>query len=149
MPTVRRTRTIDAPPEQLWAIVANPHQLPRWWPAVRRVEDASPEAWTKVLLSPRGKMLRADFTRLAEDEPRRVAWRQEVDESPFERILAESVTEISLERAGPSSTRVELRASRRLRGLARLGGLMVRRATRKQVEEALEGLDRIAGRSAT
>ena len=144
MPDVRRSRLIEAPSSELWSIVADPHHLPRWWPQLQRVEEASPQAWTKVLRTRRGTVVRADFTRVEADAPRRLAWRQELDESPFERILSESVTEISLEPASPSSTRVELRARQRLRGLARFGGVMVRRATRRQVDEALEGLDAIA-----
>lgn len=145
MPAVRRARTIDASPEALWGIVSDPHHLPRWWPQLQRVEDASAQAWTKVLVTPRGKTVRSDFTRLEADPPRRLAWRQELDESPFERILSESITEISLEPVGAASTRVEMRTRQRLRGLARFGALMVRRATRKQVDQALEGLDAIAG----
>ena len=45
-------------------MVSDPAQLPRWWPGVTRVEEATPEAWTTVLASPRGKVVRADFTRL-------------------------------------------------------------------------------------
>jgi hypothetical protein len=41
---------------------------------------------------------------------------------------------------------VKLTAVRRLRGLSRLGGFMVRRATRKQLDEALDGLQQAVGR---
>ena len=146
MPRVRRERTIEAPREEVWDLIADPHHLPRWWPAVQRVEEASPAAWTKVLATPRGKSVRADFTRLRADRPRSLAWRQEVDESPFERILREAVTEVSLEPVGELATRVELRSIQRLRGMARLGGLMVRRATARQLDDALEGLSAVIGR---
>ena len=145
MPTVARRRTVAAPPERLWDLVADPHHLPRWWPGVERVEEASPEAWTEVLRTPRGKVVRADFTRVSAERPRRLRWQQEVEASPFERFLRESVTEVALERAGAGETRVELRAVQRLRGLARLGAPIVRRATARRLDEALEGLDRIAG----
>ncbi len=146
MPNVTRKRTIEAGADDLWALVSDPHHLPRWWPQVQRVEDASQGAWTKVLLTPKGKTIRADFTRLEDDPPRRLAWRQELAESPFERILSESVTEISLEPTAASATLVVVRARQRLRGLARFGALIVRRATRRQLDEALAGLDAIAGR---
>ena len=146
MPTVTRSRTIPAEPDAVWDVIADPHHLPRWWPAVRRVEEASPAAWTKVLSTPKGKTVRADFTRVSAQRPRRLVWRQEVAASPFERFLAEAVTEISLEPVAGDSTKVGLRAVRRLRGMARLGGLMARRATARQLAEALEGLERVTGR---
>ena len=145
MPTVRRARTIRAQADALWEVVSDPHHLPRWWPALQRVEEATPVAWTKVLATPKGKPVRADFTRVALEPGRRVRWRQEVEESPFERILSSAETEITLEPAGDAATKVELRATERLRGFARLGGFMVRRATRRRLDEALDGLDRIAG----
>ena len=146
MPVVRRTRKLQADREGLWEVVSDPHHLPRWWPGVQRVEDATPTAWTKVLRTPRGKTLRADFTRVRAEPPTGLAWRQEVEETPFERFLAEAVTEIALEEAGASATRVEVRQRQRLRGLARFGGFMVRRATRRQLDEALAGLARATER---
>lgn len=140
MPRVRRSRTIAADSEALWAVVSDPRALTRWWPGVERVEEASDEAWTQVIRSSKGKALRADFTRIEADPPRTLVWRQEVDESPFERFLSRAETRISLEAAGEGETRVELRALRGLRGLARLGGPMVRRATRRQIDDALSGL---------
>ena len=142
MPLVARARTVPAAPEAVWAVVSDPRRLPDWWPGVQRVEDASPEVWTKVLRSSRGKALRADYTRLRAEPLRSLVWRQEIAESPFERILSEAVTEVTLEPAKAGGTRVELRARQRLRGLARFGAFMVRRATRRQLEEALEALER-------
>jgi uncharacterized protein YndB with AHSA1/START domain len=140
---VRRTRTIDAAPGAVWAVISDPHHLPRWWPALQRVEDASPAAWTKVLVSPKGKPVRADFTRVGSEPERRLVWRQEVSESPFERILRAAETEISLEPARDGRTQVALTATERLRGLARFGAPMVRRAARRRLDSALDGLERI------
>ena len=148
MPRVSRSRRIAAPVEDLWRVVSDPWHLPRWWPGLERVEEASPEAWTKVLRTPRGKTVRADFTRVDADPPRRLRWRQEVEASPFERILARSETEIELEAAGPAETVVELRLAQRLRGLAMLGSPLVRRAARRQLDDALRALDDIAGAGA-
>ena len=145
MPTVTRSRTIAARPDALWEVIADPHHLPRWWPGVQRVEEATPTTWTKVLRTPKGRSVRADYTRVAAEPERRLAWRQEVEESPFERILASAMTEVLLEPAGEEATKVALRATQRLRGMSRLGGFMVRRATSRQLDEALEGLDRVAG----
>lgn len=143
MPTVARSRTIRARPGQVWELVADPVQLPRWWPRVERVEEATPHAWTKVMRSPRGRTIRADFTRTAAEQPRRLAWRQEVDDSPFERVFAEIATEIEIQPYGDDAARVELKAVHRLRGRSRFGGFMARRAARRQLDAALDGLDRV------
>ncbi len=140
MPTVRRSRTVEADAEAVWSVVADPHHMPRWWPRVQRVEDASPEAFTVVFGSSRGKPVRADFTRVRAERPKSLVWRQEVDETPFERFLAASETELRLSADAAGGTRVELEARERLRGLSSLGGFMVRRATRRRLDEALEAL---------
>jgi len=149
VPKISRSRTIAAPVDGLWRIVSDPWHLPRWWPAVERVEEASPEAWTKVLKTPRGKTVRADFTRVESEPPRRLRWRQEVESSPFERILSRAETEVALEPAGAAQTVVSLTTAQRLRGLALLGTPMVRRATRRLLDEALDALDEIAGGQST
>ena len=69
MPTARRSRTVAAPPEQLWDVVSDPHHLPRWWPRVTRVEDVEAGAFTEVMRTERGKLVRADF-QLVEVDPR-------------------------------------------------------------------------------
>ena len=135
---------MSAPPAAVWDVIADPHHLPRWWPGVVRVEDASAIAWTKVLTTDKGKTIRADFTREAAEEPHRLRWRQELLESPFERILRESTVELAIEPEN-GGTRVSLTAVRKLRGISRLGGLMMRRATSRQLDEALDGLSRAVG----
>ena len=142
MPTVARRRSLAAPPDRVWDVVSDPSRLPEWWPNVARVEDATPHAWTTVMVSGRGKQVRADWTRCEYEEQRRLAWRQELEESPFERILSESVTELELEPA-PEGTLVRLTARLRLRGLSRFGGFQVSRAMGRQLEDALEGLQAV------
>jgi uncharacterized protein YndB with AHSA1/START domain len=139
MPGVTRRRRIDAPRDRIWELVSDPHSLPRWWPRLQRVEEASATAWTKVLTSDRGKPVRADYTRTAADPPERLEWRQELAETPFERMLSESKLTIVLHDAD-GATEVALTSRERLRGLARLGSLMVRRASAKRLDEALERL---------
>ena len=141
MPRVRRERTVAAPPEDVWELVSDPYHFPRWWPLLARVEDASPRAWTMVLVTPGGKPVRADYTRVEFQPQRRSVWRQELEESPFERIFSSSVTEIELEPAGTGTTRVVLTVTEKLRGRYRLGGWLVRRAARKRLTQALEGLE--------
>ena len=141
MPRVTRELTVNAPLEDVWRLVSDPESLPRWWPQVVRVEDATGEAWTNVLSTPRGRVVRADFTRTAIEAPRRLAWRQELVESPFERVFAAADTEVRLADAD-GGTRVTLTADERLRGRFKLGGFIVRRAARRRLDDALVGLVR-------
>ena len=145
MPTVSRTRSVPAAPEEVWRVVSDPQRLADWWPGVQRVEDATEDTWTKVLRSARGKVVRADYSRVEAEPPRRMLWRHEVDESPFEAILSDSLIEIVLEPEDQWHTRVRLRMEQKLRGSYRLGGWMMRRATRRQLDEALDGLERAVG----
>lgn len=144
MPVISRSRTLPAAPERVWTLVSDPERLADWWPGVQRVEDASRDAWTTVLVTPKGRTLRADFTLLDSDHPRLLRWRQELEESPFERILDSAVTELELEPAGDGNTDVKLTQRLGLRGFSRLGGMQIRMATRKQLQGALDGLGEVA-----
>jgi len=145
MPHVRRTRRLAVAPEVVWDVVADPHHLPRWWPNTQRVEAVDAQGWTSVLATEKGKAVRADYRVLRSERPLARAWAQELDGSPFERILNEAVTEIELDRDS-DGTRVTLGMRQRLRGMSRLGGFMVRSATARQLDEALEGLERACAR---
>ena len=145
MPRISRARTIHAPRDDVWEVVRDPYHLPRWWPRVERVEEVEGAAWTKVMMSSRGRAVRSDFSRVETEAPRRMLWRQEVDESPFERLLSESTIEVVLEPEGEECTRVRLTAEQSLRGKTRFGGMMIRRATRRNLDEALAGLKRAFG----
>lgn len=147
MPEVTRSRTVTAPADAVWDVVSDPYSLPRWWPQVVRVEDASPEAWTNVLLTPQGRTVRADYTRVEWQPPRRIVWRQELEESPFERIFSTAMTELELSDAEGGGTRVALKSTERLRGRYRLGGWVVRRAARRRLDDALTGLEQAVGRA--
>src|SRR4029077_10290309 len=68
VPTARRSRTIAAPVEELWEVIADPHHLPRWWPRVTRVEDVEGNAFTEVMRTAKGKLVRADFLLVRTDE---------------------------------------------------------------------------------
>jgi uncharacterized protein YndB with AHSA1/START domain len=136
---VRRETVVPAPPEQVWDLVSDPGRLPQWWPGVTRVEEATGETWTTVLSSPRGKTVRADYTRVEAERPRLLVWRQEVEESPFERILADAVTTLVLAPAD-DGTRVGIALEQKPRGWARFAPIQFRAAGRRQVEGAIEGL---------
>jgi uncharacterized protein YndB with AHSA1/START domain len=142
---VRRERMISAAPAEVWRIVSDPTRLAAWWPGVTRVEEASREAWTTVLVSPHGKSVRADYSLVEVDEPERVRWRHEVEESPFERLLSESTTEIALAAEGEGGTRVTVTLAQRPRGWARFSPFQLRAAAGRQAESALEGLAELLG----
>ena len=141
---VRRETVVPRGREEIWQVVSDPAQLPRWWPGVTRVEDATAQAWTTVLTSAKGKSVRMDYTRVSAEEPTRLAWRQEVEQSPFERILAEATTSVELS-AADAGTRVTIALDQKPRGWARFAPLQFRAAGRRQVEGALDGLRRLFG----
>lgn len=144
---VRRERVVAATPAEVWAVVSDPMRLPGWWPGVTRVEEASREGWTSVLVSPKGKAVRADYSLVEADEPARVLWRHEVEESPFERLLASSTTEVALEPDAGGGTRVRVTLDHRPRGWARFSPFQLRSAATRQAEGALDGLAELFGES--
>jgi uncharacterized protein YndB with AHSA1/START domain len=141
---VRRETVVAGKIDDVWRVVSDPDRLPQWWPGVARVEEATPQAWTTVLTSPKGKSVRMDFTRVSADEPTRLVWRQEVDQSPFERILTEATTAVELSTAD-GGTKVAIELDQKPRGWARFAPLQFRAAGRRQVEGAVEGLERLFG----
>ena len=144
MPRTRRSRTMEATPEQIWRTVCDPHHLPRWWPRVQRVEGVDREHFTEVLNTDKGRSIRADFRIVESRAPEVRRWVQQVEGSPFERLLRSAETEVRLERDG-DATRVTVTLSQRLKGVGAFGGLMVRRANRQVADEALERLGKLHG----
>jgi uncharacterized protein YndB with AHSA1/START domain len=146
VPTARRTRIIAASVEELWEVICDPHHLPRWWPRVNRVEDVEDGAFTEVMKTAKGKLVRADFRLVRSDErAHSLAWQQQLEGTPFARLLSSAETRVSLEPvADGTSVTIELR--QRLSGFfPRFGGFMVRRAAAATLDEALSGLERISG----
>jgi uncharacterized protein YndB with AHSA1/START domain len=143
----KRSRLIAAPLRDVWRVVSDPYHLARWWPRVTRVEGVQERKrgtgtlWTKVLETKAGRSVRADFRCLYSTEPSAYAWEQEIEDSPFAKVLRSSEIRIGLEdRDG--GTMVNLEAQQRLRGLSRFGGgFMLKRATGAQLDEALDGLE--------
>ncbi len=143
MPTTRRSRVVEAPPERVWRVVGDPHHFPRWWPKVRRVEAVSDGRFTQVMRTEKGKDVRADFHVVSEDPPRSMSWQQDIEGTPFEGFLASAVTLVEAAEEG-EGTRVTITTRHKLKGLARFGGgTMLKRATRKQLDEALDALEGI------
>jgi uncharacterized protein YndB with AHSA1/START domain len=143
---VTRKRRLDVSPREIWKVVADPYHLPRWWPRTQRVENVSdgPELkgrkWTQVLETRDGRGIRADFRCVSAATPERYVYEQLLEDTPFEGFLASARTEIRLEPEGVG-TKVILESRQRLRGLSRLGGFMMRRATGRTLAEALGGLE--------
>lgn len=146
MPTVRRSRTLHATPEELWAIVGDVYHLPRWWPRVTRVEGVDEGAFTQVLTTAKGVPVRADFQVVESAAPRVRRWAQQLVNTPFERVLSAAEFEIRLDPDGTGATRVVLSLVQRLRGLALLGSFLVRSAGRRTLDDALDGLEALVAR---
>jgi uncharacterized protein YndB with AHSA1/START domain len=172
VPTARSSRTIAASAEELWNVVRDPHHLPRWWPRVTRVEDVEGDAFTEVMRTAKGRLVRADFTlERADEHDRALRWTQHVEGTPFARLLSSAETEVRLRplagggaTAAPSAggagarvgsdptaasdpaTEVTIELRQKLSGFfPRFGGFMVRRAAAATIEQALDGLERISG----
>jgi carbon monoxide dehydrogenase subunit G len=147
MATARRTRTLAAAPERVWEVVEDPHHLPRWWPGVTRMEAVQDDGWTEVFTTKKGRPVRVDFRLLESEQPggagaARRRWEQEIIGTPFERLLNEAITAIELEPAG-EGTKVKLELRQKLRGYSRVGSAMLKRATGKKLDEALDALEQI------
>ena len=143
MPTTKRSRVLAAPPDRVWRIVGDPHHMPRWWPKVRRVEAVAGGRFTQVMRTAKGKDVRADFRVVEDDPPSRLRFEQELEGTPFEGFLTFSETAIE---AAPASggTKLTISTKHKLRGISRLGGgTMLKRATRKQLDEALDTLEHL------
>jgi len=147
VPRVSRSRTIGAPPSEVWDLISDPYGLPRWWPRTTRVENVDRKEggrrtrWTKVLEAASGRGVRADYTCVSAAEGERYVWQQDLPGTPFERHLQSAQVEIGL-RSADGGTEVTLTSRQTLRGLSRLGAPMMRGATRTMLDEALAGLER-------
>jgi uncharacterized protein YndB with AHSA1/START domain len=143
MPTTRVSRTLAAPPEAVWAIVADPWHQARWWPRVVRMEGVDDERFTQVLGTARGRGVRADFRVVETQFERLLRWEQELVGTPFERLLAEALTAVELAPVKGGATAVSIELCQRLHGWSRLTPFLFRRAARRQLGEALTGLERV------
>ncbi|MBA2522996.1 MAG: SRPBCC family protein [Solirubrobacterales bacterium] len=146
MPTIARSRRIPAPSDRVWALVSDPHNLPRWWPETVRVEDvhgrpgSRRSRFTQVFETSKGKPVRADFRCIEASAEERIVWEQELEGTPFAGFLRDAELELRLE-SSADGTEVTVEGRRRLRGLSKLGAPMMRRATGRTLSAALEGIE--------
>ena len=141
MPTSSRTRTLAADPGDVWRVVGDVHHFARWWPRVQRVEGVERGAFTLVMQTDKGRIVRADY-RTVSRGGRDWRWAQDVEGTPFERVLASAETAVEVT-GEPGAARVTLSVTQQLKGMSRFGGFMVKRATRKILDEALDNLQRL------
>jgi uncharacterized protein YndB with AHSA1/START domain len=139
------SRTLAVPPEDVWAVLNNPYHQERWWPRLTRIEDVDLDRFTQVLGTQAGKGVRADFRILRREEGQLLEWEQELEGSPFERLLTEAVTTFTLGPDGAERTTVTAETRQRLRGWSRFVPFLFRRAAKRQLGEALAGLDAACG----
>jgi len=144
---VSRKRTIEAPVGEVWKLVSDPYNLPRWWPRTGRVENVEQRPggkrtqWTKVLETAEGRGVRADYRCLSSAENERYVWEQQLEGTPFAKHLRGSRVEIGL-RARGGGTQVSLASVQTLKGMSRMGSPMMRRGQGSILDEALDGIER-------
>ena len=148
MPRVTRRRAIAAPVDEVWKLIADPYNLPRWWPRAGRVEnvDGRPgtrrSQWTMVLETAEGRGVRADYRCVSTAERERYVWEQMLAGTPFQRHLKSARVELGLSERTPEETEVSLTSDQTLRGMSRLGSPMMRSGQARILKEALEGIER-------
>ncbi len=147
MARVTRTRKIEASVGDVWNLVSDPYNLPRWWPRTTRVENVTRKGsgrrsqWTKVLETAEGRGVRGDFRCVSAAERERYVWEQELEGTPFERHLKALQVEIEL-RERDGGTEVSLTEEQSLKGMSKLGSPLMRRARGDVLDEALDGIER-------
>jgi uncharacterized protein YndB with AHSA1/START domain len=149
MARVTRKRTLEAPIGDVWKLVSDPYNLPRWWPRVSRVENVEGGGgrrtrWTKVLETAEGRGVRADFRCVSSAERERYVWEQELTGTPFERHLNGLQVEVRM-RESEGATEVSLTEEQSLKGMSKLGSPLMRRARGDVLDNALDGIERALG----
>lgn len=150
MARVTRTRTVEAPPGDVWRLVSDPYSLPRWWPRTSRVENVDDKGggrrsrWTKVLETAEGRGVRADFRCVSAAEGERYVWEQELTGTPFEKHLKALRVEVRLGEEN-GGTEISLTEEQSLKGMSKLGSPLMRRARGDVLDEALDGIEAALG----
>ena len=148
MPRVSRRQRLEASPGDIWRVVSDPYHLPRWWPRTQRVENVTsgprraasgPRCWRRETGGACAPTIAASAPQRASATCSSSSWRGH----PSTGSCARPAPRSDAARAGRH--RVTMTAEQRLRGLSRLGGLMMRRAMGRTLSEALNGLERATG----
>ncbi len=132
---------------EVWKLVSDPYNLPRWWPRTERVENVERKSggrrsqWTKVLATAEGRGVRADYRCLSSAQEERFVWEQQLEGTPFARHLRRSEVAVGM-RAEGEGTEVELSSVQTMKGMSRLGSPMLRRGQGEILDEALDGIER-------
>lgn len=135
----RREALLAVSPADVWATVGDPGTLARWWPRVERVESQDAAGFTEVFRTKQGRTVRADYRIATLEAERELRVVQQLAGTPFERIFsAASKRAVLAPEAG--GTRVVLELDQTPAGMARFGAFMVRKAMRRQLDEALVAL---------
>ncbi len=111
---------------------------------VSRVEQVEDDAFTELLRTSKGRGIRADFRIVERRESEMLRYEQLLEGSPFERMIRESETSVELSESSDGTT-VSITRRTKLKGMSSLGGFMWRRATARQIDEALDRLAAIHG----
>ncbi|HEU5106587.1 MAG TPA: SRPBCC family protein [Solirubrobacterales bacterium] len=149
MARATRKRTLEAPLGDVWKLVSDPYNLPRWWPRTGRVESVEGGGgrrtrWTSVLETAEGRGVRADFRCVSSAEKERYVWEQELAGTPFERHLKGLQVEVRM-RERDGGTEVSITEEQSLKGMSKLGSPLMRRARGDVLDEALDGIEAALG----
>jgi len=143
-----REIAIDAPRDQVWAVVADSNLLPQWAPPVKQVEEVSqgPErvGTTRVCRVEFGGREGTMTERCVEfDPPRRAGYVVDDDSLGFSRMFADYGFTISIEDAGDASiARTDTYYTPRNPLFSLMNALIMRRRFTSTVDELLAGLKR-------
>jgi uncharacterized protein YndB with AHSA1/START domain len=147
---VTAERRVEAAPDALWPLVADPERLPEWFTFAERVEVLAGEgAGQRRRMHGRWGRKRSelDQTITAWEPQHRLAWRHDaerLDGRPAPRFAASTDFTVELHPDG-DATRVRLRSVQEPAGPVR--GLVLRAFGRREVAGHLDrSLDRLAGR---
>lgn len=137
---LRATRRIEAPPEAVWARIADHAGWTQWFNGLKKVVPGSPATGVgggRTVSLAGGLTLEEEF--LAWDENRRFAF---VVTHMKPRILRTLVEDVALEPTADGATMVTYR-----QGWDPIGGkpvqALLRKSTQPQLEKALEELERL------
>jgi uncharacterized protein YndB with AHSA1/START domain len=137
VPRFAATRTLGAPPDDVWAVLADPAAFPDWWPGIEHVEAGrqglAPAARWQLTGPDRPSLLRRPQTTgtllvLAVAPPTRLAFQLTGDRVEAElelRSLDDGRTEASLVVEAPSLSGIRRRFPAQV--LARLDALVARK----------------------